>query len=184
MAGGSVYSRPAPSNVGRILASTQKRESDMASEMPEAGTDAPDFTGKTQDGEEIRLRDFRGRMVVLYFYPKDDTSGCTKQACNLRDNYQALLDAGIAVIGVSGDDVESHSEFARKYDLPFPLIADTEHDVLNKYGVWGDRTLYGRIFKGTTRTTFVIDEDGTIRHVFKRPKVGEHAEEIMRVIGP
>ena len=151
--------------------------------MPEAGQPAPPFEGTTQSGETLRLDDLRGRRVALYFYPKDDTPGCTKQACNLRDNYQRLLDAGVAVVGVSGDSEASHERFAGKYDLPFPLLADPDHEILEAYGVWGERNLYGRKFKGTKRTTFLIDSDGTIRHVFKRPKVTEHASEILAKFG-
>ena len=148
--------------------------------MPAAGEQAPEFEGPTHEGETLRLSDYRGRKVALYFYPKDDTPGCTKQACNLRDNYQTLVDAGIAVIGVSGDDVDSHEQFADKYDLPFPLVADPDHDVLEAYGAWGKRNLYGKKFMGIKRTTFLIDEDGVIRHVFKRPKTSAHAEEVLR----
>ncbi len=151
--------------------------------MPEAGQPAPLFEGRTQNGETLRLEDYRGRKVALYFYPKDDTPGCIKQACNLRDNYQGLLDAGIAVIGVSGDDVASHEKFAGKYDLPFPLVADPDHAVLEQYGVWGERNLYGRTFMGIKRTTFLIDEDGLVRHVFKRPSVSEHTAEILDRFG-
>lgn len=146
--------------------------------MPEKGQRAPDFEGVTQTGDTIRLSDYRGHKVALYFYPKDDTPGCTKQACNLRDNFEALQDAGIIVVGVSGDDVASHEAFAEKYDLPFPLVADPDHEVLNLYGVWGERNLYGNKFMGTKRTTFLIDEEGVIRHVFKRPKTGDHTAEI------
>ena len=151
--------------------------------MPGVGDPAPDFEGRTQDDETVRLSDYQGRKVALYFYPKDDTPGCTKQACNLRDNYGTLLDKGIAVVGVSGDDVESHSRFAEKYELPFPLVADPDHAILETYGVWGERNLYGRKFMGLKRTTFLIDEDGIVRHVFKRPKVGRHTEEILRAFG-
>ena len=147
--------------------------------MPEVGDQAPLFDGQTQGGDTIRLEDYRGRKVALYFYPKDDTPGCTKQACNLRDNYQSLLDAGIVVLGVSPDDVASHDKFAGKYELPFPLIADPERTILEAYGVWGQKNLYGRLFMGVKRTTFLIDEDGVIRHVFKRPKVTEHTAEIL-----
>lgn len=151
--------------------------------MPEVGEKAPSFKGKTQDGDTISLSDYRGRKVALYFYPKDDTPGCTKQACNLRDGYQVLLDAGIAVIGVSTDDVASHSKFAEKYELPFPLVADAEHKVVTMYGVYGEKNLYGRKFMGTKRTTFLIDENGTVVHVFKRPKVKEHTSEILDRFG-
>ncbi len=154
-----------------------------ATPMPEVGQPAPDFEARNQDGETIRLSDYRGRKVALYFYPKDDTPGCTKQACSLRDGYQALLDAGIAVLGVSADDVDSHATFADKYELPFPLLADPEHEILNRYGVWGERNLYGRTFMGIKRTTFLIDEDGIIRHIIKRPRVGEHAQEVLDKFG-
>ena len=149
------------------------------STMPEVGQEAPLFEGTTQDSNTLRLEDYRGRKVALYFYPKDDTPGCTKQACNLRDNYRTLLDAGIAVIGVSPDDVASHETFAEKYELPFPLVADPDREILEKYGVWGERNMYGRKFMGVKRTTFLIDEDGVVRHVFKRPKVSEHTAEIL-----
>lgn len=147
--------------------------------MPEVGQPAPDFEGRTQDGDTVRLSDYRGRKLALYFYPKDDTPGCTKQACSLRDDYSKLLDHGIAVVGVSADDVDSHARFAEKYELPFPLVADPEHRVLKAYGVRGERNLYGRTFMGTKRTTFLIDEEGTIHHIFKRPNTGAHAQEIL-----
>lgn len=147
--------------------------------MPDVGEQAPLFEAHTQDGQPIRLDAYRGRKVALYFYPKDDTPGCTRQACNLRDNYQILLDAGIAVFGVSPDGVASHARFADKYELPFPLVADPDRTILKAYGVWGEKKLYGRISLGVKRTTFLIDEDGVIRHVFKRPKVQEHTAEIL-----
>ena len=155
----------------------------MQTTMPDKGQQAPDFQGQTQSGERIKLDDYRGQKVALYFYPKDDTPGCTKQACNLRDEYSRLQEAGVAVIGVSADDVESHQAFAEKYSLPFPLIADTEREILEAYGVWGERNLYGRKFMGIKRTTFLIDEDGMIVHVFKRPKVTEHGQEVLEKFG-
>jgi peroxiredoxin Q/BCP len=151
--------------------------------MPDVGQPAPLFEGQTQRGETIRLADYRGRKVALYFYPKDDTPGCTKQACSLRDGYQDLLDADIAVIGVSPDAVASHAQFAEKYALPFPLLADPERVVLEQYGAWGRRNRYGRIFMGVKRTTFLIDEDGIIRHILKRPNVKEHAAEVLKKFG-
>jgi len=151
--------------------------------MPAPGTLAPTFEGTSQDKDTIRLSDYRGRRVALYFYPKDDTPGCTLQACNLRDGYRDLLKAGIAVLGVSGDDVASHEQFAEKYELPFPLIADPDHQILEAYGVWGERNLYGRKFMGIKRTTFLIDEEGVIINVFKRPKVKEHTDEILQKFG-
>lgn len=144
-----------------------------------AGTEAPDFTATTFDGATVSLADYRGRMVALYFYPKDDTPGCTKQACNLRDNLSSLADHGIDVIGVSPDSDESHEKFSAKHELPFPLIADPDHAIINAYGVWGEKKNYGKTYMGLQRATFLIDVDGLIRHVFKRPKTNAHAEEIL-----
>jgi peroxiredoxin Q/BCP len=151
--------------------------------MPEVGQEAPDFTGATQGDETLRLSDLRGQKVALYFYPKDNTSGCTKQACNLRDNWEALKEAGIAVVGVSGDSVKSHDTFAAKYELPFPLVADPDHTILEQYGVWQEKNMYGRTYWGTKRTTFLIDEKGNLAHVIKRPKTGEHTVEILKGFG-
>ncbi|WP_412067435.1 thioredoxin-dependent thiol peroxidase [Rubrivirga sp. IMCC43871] len=148
-------------------------------DMPAAGDPAPGFTGTDQSGATVRLADFAGRPLALYFYPKDDTPGCTAQACNLRDNHAALLDAGVAVVGVSPDPVERHEQFADKYALPFPLLADPSHEILEAYGAWGEKSLYGRKSIGVKRTTFLIGPDGRIRHVFKRPKTKAHAEEIL-----
>lgn len=144
------------------------------------GQPAPDFTGQIQDGSDLTLSDYRGSWVALYFYPKDDTPGCTKQACNLRDGMASLEEHGIKVIGVSEDDVDSHEEFAEKYNLPFPIVADPEHEVLDAYGVYGERSMYGNTFLGTARTTYLIDPDGVVRHVFKRPKTSDHTAEILK----
>lgn len=151
------------------------------SETLEAGRQAPSFSGKTQRGDTVSLSDYRGQKLTLYFYPKDDTPGCTKQACDLRDHLGLLKEAGIAVVGVSGDDVESHEAFAEKYNLPFPLVADPGHEILKSYGVWGEKNFYGKKSMGIKRTTFLIDEDGVIRHVFKRPKTEAHTAEILSV---
>ena len=151
--------------------------------MPEAGEQAPTFEALTQGGRPLQLADYKGRKVALYFYPKDDTPGCTKQACNLRDNYDDLLSRGIAVLGVSPDNVASHDKFAQKHALPFPLIADPDRAILQAYGVWGQKNMYGRIFMGVKRTTFLIDEEGVIRHVFRRPKVAAHTAEILNAFG-
>ena len=145
------------------------------------GQKAPDFEGRTQDGSSLRLSDYRGQYVALYFYPEDDTPGCTTQACNLRDGYGRLQDTGIAVIGVSDDDADSHADFAEKHDLPFPLVADPDRDILDAYGVYGERQMFGNTFLGTKRTTYLIDPQGIIRHVFKRPKTDAHADEILRM---
>ena len=151
--------------------------------MIEPGTKAPDFEGETQSGDTIRLSDFAGRKVAVYFYPKDDTSGCTKQACNLRDNWEALQEAGVAVIGISKDSAKSHEKFASKYSLPFPLIADTEKEIIEAFGAWGQKSLYGRKYLGIFRTTFLIDEQGIVIGVIRKPKVSGHAEEILEAFG-
>ncbi|MFV1979871.1 MAG: thioredoxin-dependent thiol peroxidase [Rhodothermia bacterium] len=145
----------------------------------QAGAKAPAFEGVIQDGSTIKLSDYAGKKVALYFYPRDNTPGCTKQACNLRDNYSALIEAGIQVIGVSGDSVKSHVRFIGKYDLPFPLIADTDKAIMTAYGVWGEKKLYGRVYMGTKRMTFLIEEDGTIQKIIKKPKTGDHTAEVL-----
>lgn len=151
----------------------------MNTTPPEVGESAPPFTGTTASGESVSLDDFRGQWVLLYAYPRDNTPGCTKQACNLRDNFQELRDAGIAVVGVSADDEASHARFAEKYDLPFPLIADTERELLERYGAWGEKNFYGKKSMGIKRTSYLIDPEGTVRHIFKRPNTKAHAEEVL-----
>lgn len=152
--------------------------------MPNVGEQAPRFEATAQNGKTIRLTDYRGQKVALYFYPEDDTPGCTKQACNLRDNYALLQEHGIAILGVSPDDVVSHDAFASKYTLPFPLLADPHHTILETYGAWGEKNLYGRKYIGVKRSTFLIDEHGMIRKIFRRPKVVAHAEEILAFFHP
>lgn len=144
------------------------------------GDKAPDFTGIDQDGKKVKLSSFKGKKVVLYFYPKDLTSTCTVQACNLRDNYAKLTKKGYVVIGVSPDDVKSHQKFIEKNELPFLLIADTTQEILSAYGVWGEKSMYGRKYMGVHRTTFVIDEKGKIERVILKPKSSQHAEEILK----
>ncbi|UTW61417.1 thioredoxin-dependent thiol peroxidase [bacterium SCSIO 12741] len=144
-----------------------------------AGDQAPAFEGKDQNGESISLDQFKGKKVVLYFYPKDNTPGCTAQACNLRDNYEQLLAQGYAVIGVSPDSEKKHQNFISKYELPFPLIADTEMEVIKAYDVWGPKKFMGREFDGLLRTTFVIDEAGTIAEVITKVKTKEHAAQVL-----
>lgn len=143
------------------------------------GDKAPAFTGKDQKGRKVRLADYKGKKLVIYFYPHDDTPGCTAEACNLRDHYAQLRKARFEIIGVSPDEVESHKKFATKYQLPFTLIADPGHQILEKYGVWGQKQLYGRKFMGVNRTTFLVDEKGIIRKIFLRPQTKVHAEEIL-----
>ena len=144
-----------------------------------AGQKAPDFEALTQDGKTLRLSDFSGRKLVLYFYPKDDTPGCTAEACNLRDNYKALIDAGYAVLGVSPDDPKKHRKFIDKFELPFDLLADTEQTVANAYGVWVEKSMYGRKYMGMARTTFVIDGDGTILEVIEKVDTKNHTAQIL-----
>jgi len=142
------------------------------------GMMAPVFQGTDQNGNSVKLADFIGKKVVLYFYPKDNTPGCTAEACNLRDNWNSFLKKGFAVIGVSPDNEKSHKGFAKKYDLPFPLIADTEKKILNDYGVWGEKKMYGRTFLGVIRTTFIIDEKGIIEKIINKVDTGEHTKQI------
>ena len=146
------------------------------------GTKAPDLLGFNEKGEEIRLSHYAGKKLVLYFYPKDSTSGCTTEACNLRDNYATLRRAGYEVVGVSVDSAASHQKFIAKHELPFPLIADTEKTLVETFGVWGEKSMYGRKYMGTFRTTFIINEEGIVERIFlpKEIKVKEHAEQILK----
>lgn len=143
------------------------------------GDKAPVFSGVDQNGRKVSLADFKGKRLILYFYPQDDTPGCTAEACNLRDHFSLLKKAGFAILGVSPDGVEKHKKFETKYELPFPLLADTDHKVLVKYGVWGKKQMYGKTYMGVLRTTFVIDAKGVIQKIFLKPKTKEHAEEIL-----
>ena len=140
---------------------------------------APPFHTTDQDGEKVSLSDFKGQKVVLYFYPKDDTPGCTQEACSFRDAWARFKKKKIAVLGVSADDERSHRKFANKYDLPFRLLADTDRSILKAYGAWGEKSLYGRKFMGILRTTYLIDEKGKVARVWPRVKPEGHAEEIL-----
>ena len=144
----------------------------------EKGSIAPSFEGIDQDGNSIKLADYRGKKVALYFYPKDDTPGCTAQACNLRDNYDALLASGIQVIGVSIDSAKSHAKFVAKYSLPFPLIADEDKSIVAAYGVWVEKSMYGKTYMGTARVTFIIDEKGVIEKVIDKVKTADHTAQL------
>lgn len=146
----------------------------------EIGQEAPDFEAKDQNGETVRLSSFRGKKVVLYFYPKDNTPGCTAQACNLRDNYNELQEKGYVILGVSQDSEASHQKFIAKQELPFSLIADTDHTVHNLYETWGEKKMYGRTYMGTFRHTFVIDEEGKLENIIKKVKTKDHTAQILK----
>lgn len=143
------------------------------------GDKAPDFSGLDQNEQPISLSDFKGKKLVLFFYPKDNTPGCTAEACNLRDNYELLKKHGYELLGVSPDSAKRHQGFIQKHNLPFPLLADTEQETLKAYGVWGPKQFMGRKFDGVHRTTFVIDEQGKIEQVFTKVKTKAHAEQIL-----
>lgn len=151
----------------------------MATTLTE-GLKAPSFTGKDQNGNKVSLSDYKGQKVALYFYPEDDTPTCTEQACNLRDNFSILKNEGIVVLGVSPDDENKHKKFEKKFSLPFTLIADPKHVILNKYGVWGPKQMFGNHYMGVHRTTFLIDEKGVIKKIFLKPRNKQHAEEIIK----
>ena len=147
------------------------------------GSKAPAFKAKDQDGKTVSLADYKGKKLVLYFYPQDDTPTCTVQACNLRDNYGILKNNGFEVLGISPDEEKKHKKFEDKYDLPFTLLADPKHVIIDKYGVWGEKQLYGHTYMGLHRTTFLIDEKGIIRKIFLKPKSKQHSEEILEAWG-
>ncbi len=144
------------------------------------GTKAPAFTANDQNGKKVSLGDFKGKKVVLYFYPEDDTPTCTIEACNLRDNYALLKQHGFEILGVSPDDEEKHKKFEAKFELPFTLLADPKHKIIDKYGVWGPKQMFAHKYMGLLRTTFVIDEKGIIRKIFRKPRSAQHAEEIIK----
>jgi peroxiredoxin Q/BCP len=146
-----------------------------------SGDKAPAFTGIDQDGKSVSLKDFKSKKLVLYFYPKDDTPGCTAQACSLRDDYSSLQKKGVEVLGVSADNEDKHQKFIDKYELPFRLLADINHEVIKAYDVWGKKQFMGRVFDGLNRTTFLINEKGVIDHVIEQPDTKNHAEEIKKL---
>lgn len=146
------------------------------------GDPAPAFTANDQTGQTVQLSDFAGKKLVLYFYPKDDTPGCTAQACDLRDNYEYLLKQGYAVLGVSIDDEKSHQKFIQKYNLPFPLLADTNQKIVHDYGVWVEKNMYGRTYMGTARVTFSIDENGTIADIIEKVDTKNHTDQIVKTL--
>ena len=151
----------------------------MATHLTE-NTKAPAFKSKDQNGNVLSLSDYKGKKIILYFYPEDDTPTCTIQACNLRDNYSLLKKQGFVVLGISPDEEKKHKKFEAKYNLPFTLVTDPKHTIIDKYGVWGEKQLYGRNYMGLHRTTFLIDEKGIIRKIFLKPKSKQHTDEILK----
>jgi len=147
-----------------------------------SGDKASDFTSVDQNGKQIKLSDCKGKRLILYFYPKDNTSGCTAEACSLRDGYEQLSNLGYEVIGVSPDSEKSHQSFIKKYDLPFRLISDTNQIVASLYGVWAEKKMYGRSYMGILRTTFIIDEKGVITHVISKVNTGDHVKQILEIV--
>lgn len=150
--------------------------------LPSPGTKAPDFTLPSDEGTTVSLKSLRGSPVVLYFYPKDDTSGCTTEACEFRDAWADVKASGARLYGVSPDGVKSHEKFRAKFDLPFPLLADEDHTVAEAYGAWGEKSMYGRKYMGILRTTFIIDEKGRIARVFEKVKPAGHADEVLAAL--
>ena len=146
------------------------------------GDKAPDFKGLNQNGETISLSDFSGKKLILYFYPKDNTPGCTAESCNLSDNYQQWIDKGYDVVGVSPDSVASHKKFADKFGFKFNLIADTEKEILQAYGVWGEKNMYGKKYMGVLRTTYVISEQGVVEEVFEKVQTSDHSKQIIKAL--
>ena len=149
---------------------------------PNVGEKAPEFSAKDQNGKTVSLADFKGKTVILYFYPKDDTPGCTAEACSFRDNYQSLVGKGFAVIGVSTDDEKSHKKFESKYSLPFPLIADPDKKIVEAYGVWVEKNMYGKKYMGTARTTFLIDGNGVITHVIDKVDTKGSSQQVIDLL--
>src|SRR5918992_4075244 len=153
-----------------------------SSSMVEEGKLAPDFELTSDSGETVRLSDLKGRPVVVYFYPRDDTPGCTAQACGIRDNHDAFAERGAVVLGISPDDESSHVKFKQKYGLPFTLLADPDHRVADEYGVWGERSMYGKTYMGIERSTFVIDPEGNVARIMRRVKPDTHAEQVLQAL--
>ena len=146
------------------------------------GDKAPAFSLKNTEGKTVKLSDFKGKKVVLYFYPKDNTPGCTKEACGFRDDFAQLKKRGVEVLGVSGDDQNSHQKFTEKFSLPFTLLSDPDHEMMEKYGAWGEKNMYGKKSMGVLRITYIIDEEGKIAHLFKKVKTDTHSQDVLKVI--
>lgn len=150
--------------------------------MPEAGQPAPDFTLADQDGNQVSLKDYRGKDVLVYFYPKDDTPGCTKEACSIRDTWQDFAAKGTSVLGISRDDAKSHQKFIQKYNLPFSLLSDSDAQVMRSYGAWGEKNMYGKITEGVIRSSFLVGPDGIIKKVWKKVKTDTHGSDVLAAL--
>lgn len=154
----------------------------MKNTILKEGDKAPEFTAKDQNGKTVSLSDFLGKNLILYFYPKDDTPGCTAEACDFRDNYQSLAQQGYQVVGISTDDEKSHKKFESKYQLPFPLIADTDKQIVASYGVWVEKNMYGKIHMGTARTTFLIDKNGIIQKIIEKVDTKNSSQQVLDLL--
>jgi peroxiredoxin Q/BCP len=159
-----------------------KAAEEKDSKLLKVGAKAPAFSLKNTEGQTVKLSDFKGKKVVLYFYPKDSTPGCTVEACGFRDDYAPLKKRGVEVLGVSGDNQASHQKFTEKYSLPFTLLSDPTHEMMEKYGAWGEKSLYGRKFMGVLRITYIIDEEGKVAHVFGKVKTDTHSKDVIAAI--
>ena len=178
--------KKAPTKKAAVPSTSKSKKTKVTKAVPgpstvqlKAGQKAPAFSLPNQDGNLVSLSQFKGKKVVLYFYPKDDTPGCTKESCAFRDGMDEIRESGAVVLGVSGDSVDSHKKFAKKFNLNFPLLSDERKTVLQEYGVWKEKSLYGRKFMGIERTTFIIDEQGKIDDIFQKVKVDRHLEEVL-----
>jgi thioredoxin-dependent peroxiredoxin len=172
----------APLSGGKLVGSAGLWQRRLILSLLAVGTQAPEFTTTDQDGKKRTLSDFKGKKVILYFYPKDNTPGCTKEACAFRDQFAKFRQLGVEILGVSVDGEKSHKSFVQKYQLPFTLLVDTEKRLVEAYGVWGEKSLYGKKYMGTNRVTYLIDEAGKIAAVFPKVKPDKHAEEILAVL--
>jgi peroxiredoxin Q/BCP len=161
---------------------SQPASAQAASRLLKAGDKAPAFSLKNTEGKTVKLSDYKGRKVVLYFYPRDMTPGCTKEACGFRDDYPALQKRGVEVIGVSGDNQALHQKFTATYSLPFTLLSDPNYEVTEKYGAWGEKNMYGKKVMGVLRSTFIIDEDGRIAHIFRKVDTSRHSRDVIEAL--
>jgi len=171
-----------PDNAAKTATPAKPAVAAKESKLLKIGAKAPAFSLKNTAGKTVKLSDFKGKKVVLYFYPKDMTPGCTVEACGFRDDYAPLKKRGVEVLGVSGDDQASHQKFTEKYSLPFPLLSDPTHEMMEKYGAWGEKNMYGKKFMGVLRITYIIDEEGRIAHAFGKVKTDTHSKDVIAAI--